>query len=121
MVMAAERRTSGLVYRLAIQRNKDFTPRNPKDTEQPKDSNRLPGLSTTETPGRGKRNQVIDLALLKEPLRAFADADNHVAIVPVDDQGEIDRAKLEEWASFRDKKECHPLTQIMLDAIVGQL
>jgi hypothetical protein len=119
--MAAERRTSGLVYRLAMHRNKDFTPRNPKDTKQPKDPSRLPGLSTTAVPGNGKLNQVIDLARLKEPLRAFADADNHVAIVPVNDQGEIDREKLEEWASYREKKECHPLTQIMLDAIVGQV
>ena len=121
MAMPAERRTSGLVYRLAVHRNKDFTPRNPKDTEQPKDPSRLPGLSTSETQRKGKLNQVIDLALLKEPLRAFADAENHVAIVPVNDQGEIDRAKLEEWASYRDRKECHPLTQIMLDAIVGEI
>ena len=92
-----------------------------KDTEQPKDPGRFPGLSTTETPGKGKLNQVIDLARLKEPLRACADAANHVAIVPVNDQGEIDRAKLEEWASYREKKECHPLTQIMQDAIVGQI
>jgi hypothetical protein len=119
--MAAERRTSGLMYRLAKPRYKDFTPRDLKDTQQPEDPERYPGLSTTEAPVAGKLNQVIDLARLQEPLRAFADAPNHVVIVPVNDQGDVDREKLVEWASYREKKECHPLTQILLDAIVGEV
>jgi hypothetical protein len=118
--MAAELRTQGRVYRMGKRRNKDFTPRDPKDIKQPDDPDRLPGLSTRETPDRKQVNQIIDLALLQEPLKAFADAPNHVVIVPVNEQGEVDHEKLKEWASYRDKQECHPLTQILLDAIVGQ-
>jgi hypothetical protein len=118
--MAPERRTQGLVYRWGKRRIQDFTPR-PKVVEEPNDPNRLPGLSTSDKVKAGKVNQVIDLALLKAPLQAFADAPHHVSIVPVDETGVIDKAKLAEWASYRDAGECHELTQILLDAIVDQI
>jgi hypothetical protein len=77
--------------------------------------------------GPKDRAQVIDLALLKPPLQGIPDdpgaggTPGHVSIVPVDDSGTVDQQLLDEWASWRAQHNTvHPLTQIVLDAIVQQ-
>jgi hypothetical protein len=123
--MATEPLSEGIVYRRGQLKSRDFTPRPGKDTVgRP---GQLPGLSTFRTPTPGKRVQKIDLARLRPPLRAFADdpakggTAGHVAILPVDDSGEVDQALLEEWAASRGSAETHPLTQFVLDTVVPQM
>ena len=79
-----------------------------------------------ETLKAGQKGQKIDLALLRPPLRGVADdpaiggSPGHVCIVPVNDAGEVDQLLLEEWAACRDSGNQHPLTQLVLDAIVEE-
>ena len=126
--MATARRKQGAVYRFGPPSERNCTPRAEKDTAgRP---GQEPGLSTFETPPGGRRKvQKIDLALLREPLAAFADdpaeggTPGHVAIAPVNKAtGEIDYEKLREWAAFREQEgEVHEFTQIVLDSIVEEL
>jgi hypothetical protein len=64
------------------------------------------------------------LDLLVRPLKAFFDkpeqggSEGHVAIAPADHAGEVDAKALEDWASFRKTGQVHPLTQVLLDAVV---
>ncbi|MHB1425410.1 MAG: hypothetical protein ACYC3I_19745 [Gemmataceae bacterium] len=75
---------------------------------------------------RGTKGHRIDLSQLRPPLHAFADDPNeggdvgHVAIAPVDETGKIDRPLLESWAACRDTEEEHPLTTIVLEAVVAK-
>jgi hypothetical protein len=77
-----------------------------------------------ETLSKGEKGQEIDLALLRFPLPAIADnpeeggTPGHVTIVPVNEAGEIGQPLLEEWAASRDTDVQHPLTRILLEAIV---
>jgi hypothetical protein len=118
--------TVRVVYRLGPFRATNFTPRPGKDTVgRP---GQAPGLSTFEVIrlGRKDKAQVIDLALLQPPLQAIPDdpgADGtpgHVSIVPVDDTGAVDQQLLDAWASWRIQSSIHPLTQIVMDAVVQQ-
>ncbi len=74
----------------------------------------------------GTKGQRIDLSLLRPPLMVFADDPaeggeaGHVAIAPVDVSGAIDGRLLEEWASYRDREGQHPLTAMLLEAVVEQ-
>jgi hypothetical protein len=100
----------------------NFTPRSGRDTVRA--PGREAGLSASEAIPPGRKAQGIDLSLLRPPLRAFLDrpeqggTPGHVAIAPVDDVGEVDIDELGHWASFRKSGHVHPLTQILLDAVV---
>jgi len=66
------------------------------------------------------------VSLLRPPLAYFPDDVanggrlGHGVIAPADPSGDVDQAILDEWASHRDSQhdEPHPLTQIVIDAIV---
>jgi len=100
----------------------NFTPRADKDMKGT--PGQKPGLSSSTSSPKGRKAQGIDLELLKFPLVAFADEvglggrEGHVALVPVDQHGNVDVEALEEWASFRGSEKTHPLTQALLDAVV---
>lgn len=110
----------GFVYRNGSRREKDMTPR-PGDDVSP--NVQEAGLSTWRNleagikPG-GKR-QKIDLAKL-DPLLlgCFEDEHGHVSIVPVDADGTMDMMKLREWAATFGSDAAHPLTNMVMEAIV---
>jgi hypothetical protein len=111
-----------IVYRYGNLTSANFTPRE-KDTVP--GAGQTPGLSTWEMPPAGGiKAQKLDLRLLGPPLRAFPDKPHeggfpgHVAIAPVDDSGELDTRALEDWAASRGGEQIHPLTQLMLDAVI---
>ena len=62
--------------------------------------------------------------MIRPALQAFLDQPDqggtpgHVAIAPVDVSGDVDVVALEQWASFRKTGRVHPLTQVLLDAVV---
>lgn len=99
----------------------NFTPRKGKDTIGK--AGQAPGLSASTTVPTGRKAQGIDLDLLAYPLRAFCDVPEkggtpgHVAIAPIEAGGEIDIARLEEWASMRGTGKIHAFTQNLLDAV----
>lgn len=115
-------KTSGFVYRRGSLTARTFTPRPGIDTRGK--SGTSPGLSTWETLERGIKGHRIDLSQLQSPLQAFADDPTeggdvgHVAITPVDEAGEIDRPLLESWAAHRDQEGEHPLTTILMEAVI---
>jgi len=114
----------GLVYRSGTRTVANFTPRPGRDTVAR--SGQAPGLSTSlpHELAPGDKVQVLDLSLLQGPLRAFADdpseggTPGHVTIAPVDANGNIDQALLEEWADARATGATHPLTDLVLAAVV---
>jgi hypothetical protein len=53
-------------------------------------------------------------------LGCFEDENGHVAIVPVDADGKLDMMKLAEWAATRGSVTPHPLTTMVVKAIVEQ-
>jgi hypothetical protein len=120
--MATERRDQGFVYRRGALTPKNFTPRPQRDTAGREGQE--PGLSTEEAiPGGEGKAQKIDVSKLKPPLCAIADdpakgTPGHVAIVPVTGEGKVDQKLLEEWAAAREAEAQHPLTQLLLDAVV---
>lgn len=120
--MAPIPRTSGFVYRRGSLTARTFTPRKATDTTARTGAS--PGLSTWETLEAGIKGQRIDLSRLRPPLAAFADDPaeggdaGHVAIAPVDESGAIDQQMLESWAACRDQEDEHPLTTILLEAVV---
>jgi hypothetical protein len=122
--MAPTPRTSGFVYRRGSLTARTFTPRPEIDTTGKPGTS--PGLSTVETLETGIKGHRIDLSRLRPPLQAFADDPNeggdvgHVAIVPVDETGAVDQQLLESWAAYRDQEGEHPLTTIVLEAVVGK-
>jgi hypothetical protein len=69
---------------------------------------------------------MIDVSRLKHPLAYFPDDPakggrrGHGVIAPVDANGEIDVAALENWASQRASQgdTPHPMTQLVIDAII---
>ncbi len=113
-----------IVYRRGSLTGDNFTPRPGKDTAG--GPGQTPGLSTflAVVLSPKQKAQAIDLDLLRPPLAAIHDdpetggVEGHVAIVPVDANGQIDQQRLDEWASFRETGRVHPFTQIVLDAVV---
>jgi hypothetical protein len=110
----------GFVYRNGSRREKDMTPRPGDDVSS---NVREAGLSTWRDldagikPG-GKR-QKIDLAKLDPALLGcFEDEHGHVSIVPVDADGKLDMMKLAEWAATLGSDAAHPLTELVMEAIV---
>jgi hypothetical protein len=100
----------------------NFTPRPGRDTVgQP---GQLPGLSAWDSILPGKKAQGIDTEKIKPPLKAIADnveqggEAGHFAIVPIDQDGEVDADLLEAWSKLRETGHMHELTQILLDAVV---
>ena len=100
----------------------NFTPRAGKDTiarpGQP------PGLSASDVIPPGTKAQGIDIGKLNAPLRAIPDdteqggTPGHFAITPIDEMGEVDFRRLQDWAMSRGTGRTHELTQILLDAVV---
>ena len=69
----------------------------------------------------GKRAQKIDLTKLDASvLGCFEDEAGHVSIVPIDEAGNLDMMKLTEWAATRGTAAPHPLTTMVVNAIVEQ-
>jgi hypothetical protein len=72
----------------------------------------------------GEKVQVIDVSLLSSPLQALADDPaaggtvGHVAITPVDREGNVDQALLDAWADFRGTGQTHPLTAAVHEAVI---
>lgn len=100
----------------------NFTPRLGKDTiGRP---GQQAGLSAGDAIPSGKKAQGIDIDMLKPPLRAIPDdpqqggTPGHFAITPVNDKGEVDVARLEDWATSRGTGQIHEFTQMVLDAVV---
>ncbi len=109
----------GFVYRNGSRSDRNMTPRSGDVSSDLRDA----GLSTwreldaaVEPGGKGQK---IDLALLDSlVLGCYEDEDGHVAIVPVDAAGTLDMMKLAEWAATRDASVPHPLTTMIVSAIV---
>ena len=112
-----------IVYRYGSATDDALTPR-PKDVEL--SETHKPGLSVEENgPESGKKAQKIDVALLnKAGLGFFPDdlavggREGHGVIAPVNAAGEVDQAKLEDWASYRCTGKQHRFTLAVLNAIV---
>lgn len=124
--MPTERRTHGFVYRWGRRSAQNCTPRPGVDTTG-HPGLREPGLSTSEHLEAGKGPAIrIDVSLLRPPLLALADDPScagptgHVTITPVSESGQVDPVLLEEWAQSRAPGSVHPLTQIVLDAVVAE-
>jgi len=100
----------------------NFTPRPGNDTVGK--PGQQPGLSASDALPPGKKAQGIDTDRLKPPLKAIADDPKlggdpgHLAIAPVDGNGNVDLQLLEDWAKARGTGQIHPLTQNLLDAVV---
>ena len=99
----------------------NFTPRVCKDTmEQP---GQQPGLSAWDKIPPGRKAQGIDIGKLGALLRAIPDdpesggEPGHFTIAPINELGELDREKLEDWAMTRGTERIHELTRILLDAV----
>jgi hypothetical protein len=111
-----------IIYQRGNLTSDNFTPRPGKDTVGK--AGQKAGLSLSESPPGTGKSQAIDLDKLKPPLKAFPDdpdqggSPGHVAIAPVDDNGEVDGQRLEEWAASRQTGQTHAYTQILLDAVV---
>ena len=115
--------TTGLIYRRGAVKPTNLTPRPQVDTVgRP---GQAPGLSTSVKLG-AVCGMAIDAALLVPPLRAIADdptqggSPGHVAIVPVNESGQVDQALLEEWAATRGSGVLHPLSVLLERAIVAR-
>jgi hypothetical protein len=100
----------------------NFTPRPGKDTVgRP---GQQAGLSASEEIPAGRKAQGIDTDKLKPPLKAIPDdtqqggTPGHFAIAPVDQEGRVDVAQLQDWATSRGTGQTHTFTQILLDAVV---
>ena len=110
----------GFVYRSGSAREKDMTPRPGRDVSRDLGE---AGLSTwrnleAAVKPNGKA-QKIDLGKLDYLLLGcFEDGNGHVSIVPVDAAGNLDMMKLEEWAASLATGEAHPLSQMVIAAIV---
>ena len=65
--------------------------------------------------------QKIDVAKLAAPIAAYLEADGHVGIAPIKEDGIIDVEKLTEWASSRGNQPPHELTNVVLGAIVDTI
>jgi len=79
------------------------------------------GLASRGLLKRGKRwakkTQIIDVVdFPDDPVKGGQSG--HGVIAPLDADGELDRAMLDGWASYRGSGRRHPLTQAVLDAIV---
>ena len=113
--------SSGFVYRRGSLTAKQFTPREQDAQAGP---GTAPGISTARTLEAGVKGQKIDHARLPPGLRAFEDdlgeggTDGHVAIVPVDEGGAIDRRRLDEWVASREAENEHELTRLLMEAVV---
>src|SRR5579859_4754864 len=98
-----------MVYRGGSRTNQALTPRAGVDTVAP--NGLTPGLSVEDKleDALGEKNrkaQRLDLEKLKRPLIYVPDnpgieggRSGHGVITPVDDQGRVDHAVLEEWAN----------------------
>jgi hypothetical protein len=113
-----------IAYRLGSRTSDNLTPRPDKDTVgRP---GQAPGLSVQSTAKSSCKSQCIDLDRLTAPLAAIPDdpskggTSGHIAIAPVDLDGKIDLGLLHQWAASRGTSRTHVLTQILLDAIVGE-
>ena len=84
------------------------------------------GLSAWDVAPLGKKAQGIDITMLKALLKAIPDdaalggVSGHLAIAPVDDKGEVDIRRLEDWAMARGTGRTHELTQLLFNAVVQQ-
>ena len=76
---------------------------------------------------KNKKAQKLDLSRVRAPLKYFPDdpeeegaEEGHGVIAPVDADGGVDQAALDEWASHRETQgdTPHRLTQLVIDAIV---
>lgn len=114
-----------IAYRYGSRTSDNLTPRLGKDTiGRPGQS---PGVSLYSTPQAKGKSQRIDLTQLQLPLAAFPDSlgqggsSGHFSIAPIDPSGAVDNNLLEQWALSRGSGRTHPLTQVLLDAIVGEV
>lgn len=119
-----------LVYRSGSARDDNLTPRPEKDLlGKP---GQAPGLSTFRSVELavqpGAKAQVIDLDLLKDPLRPLEDrpepeggVEDHVAIAPAQNDGSVDFGLLSEWAAARNSGKTHWLTGLVKDALVDSI
>lgn len=116
-----------LVYRSGSATDDKLPPRLGKDTSSKPGNS--PGLSVfvnlEQAVGPGGKAQVIDLDLLAQPLKGFADqegeeghAECHIAIAPATAEGHLDHALLDEWARSRDSDSVHWLTVLIKEALV---
>jgi hypothetical protein len=112
----------GFVYRSGSPSDLTMTPRPDEDVSTDIQEAGLSTWRTLEAAVKvGKRGQKIDLAKLDPAdLGCFEDENGHVAIVPVDADGKLDMMKLAEWAATRDSVTPHPLTTMVVRAIVEQ-
>jgi len=100
----------------------NFTPRPGKDTVGK--PGQAAGLSASDAIPPGRKAQGVDTEKLKQQLIAIADdvshggLTGHFSIAPVGDDGRVDMLQLEDWANARGSGASHPLTQILLDAVV---
>ena len=110
----------GFVYRKGSDTDLAMTPRPDDDVSA---DLQQAGLSTWRDLEAaippGKKGQKIDLAKLDQALLGcFQDEQGHVSIVPVDAGGNLDMMKLAEWAATRGSGAPHPLTMMVVKAIV---
>jgi hypothetical protein len=125
--MSVPARTEGFIFRRGARTAKNFTPRPGKDTGS--QEGQAPGLSAYDAIALdvGDKAQKIALSRLKAPLAAVPDdaaqggEPGHVTITVLDASGKVDQQLLEEWAASRDQGAEHPLTQLLLEAVVEEV
>jgi hypothetical protein len=119
-----------IVFRGGSRTNSMLTPRAARDTIAP--AGLTPGLSVEDVledalEDGNKKAQKLDLAKLKLPLAYFPDnpavenaRKGHGVITPVNAEGQVDFNALQEWALARGSQSDtpHPLTQLVIDAII---
>ena len=100
----------GTVYRNGSAQPRNLTPRPVQDTDGLSTFNALELASKP-----GEKAQVIDIAKLPKSLQAVFDdvLPGHISIRPPDS------SLIPEWAAARDSDYIHPLTQAIMDAIIG--
>jgi hypothetical protein len=110
----------GFAYRNGARRQKDMTPRPDHDVSADLQEAGLSTWRDLEAAIKpGGKGQKIDLTLLDPALLGcFQDQNGHVSIVPIDVEGNMDMMKLAEWAKTWGSEDVHPLTTMVMDAIV---
>ncbi len=117
------------IYRSGALTKDNFTPRPGRDTlGRDGQQASLSTFRTLEALGlkAGAKAQKIDGSKLMPPLQLFPDdpsrggTTGHISVAPIDSNGHVDQALLEEWAVSRGTYATHRLTQAVLDAVSEQ-
>lgn len=110
----------GFVYRSGGKSDDNLTPRPDDDVSfNVADAGVSTWRKLEDAIRPGMKGIRIDLARIDATaFGCYEDKQGHVSIVPVDATGQLDMMKLAEWAAARGTGSVHPLTQVLLAAVV---